>query len=64
MFYLMLALYWRTFKRRSHKDFNFQIPPHSRIRQNMTDVSGGSGGFIFSDLKFTTGFLAEVAHQL
>jgi hypothetical protein len=29
----------------------------------MQDVSGG-GGFVFKDLKFSTGFLADVPHQL
>lgn len=29
----------------------------------MTEVAGG-GGFVFSDLKWTTGFLSEVHHEL
>ncbi|OXA53351.1 BTB/POZ domain-containing protein At1g55760-like [Folsomia candida] len=42
--------------------WDFKIPPRTRINQNMSQF--GNGGFVFPDLKFSTGFLAHVDHKL
>jgi len=47
----------------SELSWDFKIPPKSRIVRNMSEIAGG-GGFIFSDLRFTSGLLADTFHEL
>jgi len=42
--------------------WDFKIPPRSRIRENLVEVAGGTG-FVFQDLQFKTGILANVDHE-